>query len=81
MWQLIDVCHNTKTPLVSTETYGDIQGGKPDLTYAPAVHKLLDLIIDAAEEKEIPFQRSASSRVTGTDTDAFAYSNGGVPLH
>ncbi len=29
--------------------------------------------------KEIPFQRVASSRVTGTDTDAFAHSNGGVP--
>ena len=27
----------------------------------------------------IPFQRAASSRYTGTDTDAFAYSNGGVP--
>ncbi len=26
-----------------------------------------------------PFQRLASSRVTGTDTDAFAYSNGGIP--
>ena len=50
------------------------------MTYAPAVHQgLLDLIIDAAENKEIPFQREAASRVTGTDTDAFAYSNGGVP--
>ncbi|MBT8297895.1 MAG: M42 family peptidase, partial [Maribacter sp.] len=26
----------------------------------------------------IPFQRMAASRSTGTDTDAFAYSNGGV---
>ena len=31
-----------------------------------------------AEDNKIPFQRLASSRVTGTDTDAFAYSNGGV---
>ena len=38
-----------------------------------------ELIIDAAEKNNIPFQRAASSRVTGTDTDAFAYSNGGVP--
>ena len=30
------------------------------------------------ESKKIPFQRNASSRYTGTDTDAFAYSNGGV---
>jgi putative aminopeptidase FrvX len=78
---ITDVSHNTYTPLVSTEKHGDVKGGNgPDLTYAPAVHnKLLNLIIDAAKEKEIPFQRSASSRVTGTDTDAFAYSNGGVP--
>ena len=31
-----------------------------------------------AVENKIPFQRHATSRVTGTDTDAFAYSNGGV---
>ena len=42
-------------------------------------NKLLQLIIDTAEDKGIPFQREASSRRTGTDTDAFAYSNEGVP--
>lgn len=75
-----DVCHDTSTPLMNAKTQGDIRCGRgPSLTYAPAVHnKLLELIIDTAEEKEIPFQRQASSRVTGTDTDAFAYSNGGV---
>jgi putative aminopeptidase FrvX len=36
------------------------------------------LLIKAAEENNIPFQRQASSRSTGTDTDAFAYSNDGV---
>ena len=35
-------------------------------------------IIEIAVKKKIPFQRHASSRSTGTDTDAFAYSNGGV---
>jgi putative aminopeptidase FrvX len=60
---------------------GDIKGGAgPDLTVAPAVHNnLLRMIIETAREKGIPYQMSASSRVTGTDTDAFAYSNGGVP--
>ena len=38
-----------------------------------------ELIIDTAKTKEIPFQRAAASRATGTDTDAFAHSNGGVP--
>lgn len=76
-----DVSHDTNTPLMKKREQGNIKAGDgPDLTVAPAVHnKLLDLIIDTAEEKEIPYQRSASSRFTGTDTDAFAYSNGGVP--
>ncbi len=76
-----DVSHNTHTPLVSIEKHGDIKGGKgPDLTFAPAVHNnLLRLIREAAEANGIDYQLSASSRVTGTDTDAFAFSNGGVP--
>jgi putative aminopeptidase FrvX len=76
-----DVTHDTHTPLVNSKKHGDVKGGDgPSVTYAPAVHnKLLDLIIETAEAKEIPIQREASSRRTGTDTDAFAYSNGGVP--
>ena len=31
------------------------------------------------EKNKIPFQLNALSRFTGTDTDAFAYSNSGVP--
>ena len=48
--------------------------------YAPSVHHTIrELIVDAAKENNIPFQRAAASRATGTDTDAFAHSNGGVP--
>src|SRR5690606_10426841 len=69
-----DVCHDTTTPMINKKIEGEIQIGKgPVISYAPAVHnKLRDLIIDSAEESKIPFQRLASSRVTGTDTDAFA---------
>ena len=76
-----DVTHDTHTPLVSSKKLGDVKSGKgPSVTYAPAVHnKLLNLIIETAEAKEIPIQREAASRRTGTDTDAFAYSNGRVP--
>jgi putative aminopeptidase FrvX len=76
-----DVTHDTHTPLVSSKKHGDVKSGAgPSVTYAPAVHnKLLSLIISTAEEKGIPVQREAASRRTGTDTDAFAYSNGGVP--
>ncbi len=75
-----DVCHDSTTPMIEKKIEGDTKIGKgPVITYAPAVqNNLRELIINTAEEKKIPFQRLASSRVTGTDTDAFAYSNGGV---
>ncbi|WP_430612887.1 M42 family metallopeptidase [Flavobacterium sp. JP2137] len=75
-----DVCHDSSTPMVDKKIEGEIKIGRgPVITYAPAVQNhLRDLIIDTAESEKIPFQRLASSRVTGTDTDAFAYSNGGV---
>lgn len=76
-----DVTHDTGTPMIDKVVHGDVKSGKgPSMTVAPAVHnKLLRLIQDAANEHEIAFQRETSSRSTGTDTDAFAYSNMGVP--
>ncbi|RYM34676.1 M42 family peptidase [Brumimicrobium glaciale] len=78
---ITDVCHDTNTPMIDKKEQGDLKGGKgPVLTYGPAVqNNLLKLILKAAEEEKIPFQRLAASRATGTDTDAFAYSNDGVP--
>jgi len=78
---ITDVCHDTQTPMLKKIDQGDLKGGDgPVLTYGPAVHNnLLDLIIKSAEKNKIPFQRAAVSRATGTDTDAFAYSNSGVP--
>ncbi len=76
-----DVCHDTSTPMLNKIVQGDLKNGRgPVLTYGPAVqNNLLKLVIAAAEEAKIPFQRAAASRATGTDTDAFAYSNSGVP--
>ncbi|MBW3470428.1 M42 family metallopeptidase [Arthrospiribacter ruber] len=78
---ITDVCHDTTAPMYNKNVSGDQVAGKgPVLTYGAAVHKkLLDLIIASAKKNEIPFQRAAASRSTGTDTDAFAYSNEGVP--
>ncbi len=75
-----DVTHDTTTPMIDSKKEGLLEIGKgPVVAYAPAVQqKLRDLITDTAQAKNIPFQRSALSRATGTDTDAFAYSNGGV---
>ena len=75
-----DVCHDTQTPMINKIKQGDLFCGKgPVLTYGPAVqNNLLNLIIETANKNKIPFQRAAASRATGTDTDAFAYSTGGV---
>ncbi|MEM8893787.1 MAG: M42 family metallopeptidase [Bacteroidota bacterium] len=75
-----DVCHDTHSPLYDKKESGDQKSGKgPVLTYGPAVqNNLLKEIIAVADKKKIPFQRAAASRSTGTDTDAFAYSNEGV---
>jgi len=75
-----DVCHDTSTPMINQKVEGQTEIGKgPVISYAPAVqNNLRERIIKTAETKKIPFQRHASSRFTGTDTDAFAYSNGGV---
>ena len=75
-----DVTHDTGTPMINKIKQGDIKCGKgPVLYYGPAIqNNLLELIINAAEQNKIPFQRGAVSRATGTDTDAFAYTTGGV---
>lgn len=75
-----DVCHETTSPMYNKIESGYQKAGEgPVLTYGPAVHNnLLNMIIEVAEKNKIPFQRAAATRATGTDTDAFAYSNKGV---
>ncbi|MBL7943289.1 MAG: M28 family peptidase, partial [Flavobacteriales bacterium] len=75
-----DVCHDSQTPMMSKVANGDLACGKgPVLSYGPAVqNNLLRQVIDVARKNRIDIQRQAASRSTGTDTDAFAYSNAGV---
>lgn len=77
---ITDVCHDTQTPMMNKIVSGDLACGRgPVVSYGPAVqNNLLKLIIDTAQKEKIEFQRQAASRSTGTDTDAFAYSNDGV---
>ena len=76
-----DVTHDTFTPMIDKITHGEVRTGNgPSITTGPAVqNNLRKLIIETADAHKIPFQREAASRYTGTDTDAFAYSNMGVP--
>lgn len=77
---ITDVTHDTQSPMYNKKTSGDLKcNGGPVLTYGPAVqNNLLNMLISVAGKKKIPIQRSAASRSTGTDTDAFAYSGDGV---
>lgn len=76
-----DVTHDTQSPQYNKIKQGDIACKKgPVLTYAPAVqNRVRDMLMDVATQNQIPFQRLASSRYTGTDTDAFAYAGAGIP--
>lgn len=76
-----DVTHDTTTPMIDKKKEGEQKcGAGPVVYFAPTVHhKIRELIIETAKTKNIPYQRAASSRTTGTDTDAFAHANGGTP--
>jgi putative aminopeptidase FrvX len=78
---ITDVTNDTYTPMVNKMIEGDVACGKgPSLAYGPAVHnKLLNIVQDVAEKKNIPVQLRTVSRSTGTDTDSFAYANDGCP--
>ena len=75
-----DVTHDTTSPMYSKKDQGDIACGKgPTLTIGPAVHNnVLKMLEEVAEKNKIPYQRHATARSTGTDTDMFAYSAEGV---
>lgn len=77
---ITDVTHDTYSPMYNKNAQGDQKcGNGPVLTVGPAVHNnVLNMIIETAEKKKVPYQMAAASRSTGTDTDAFAYSNEGV---
>jgi len=78
---ITDVTHDTSTPMINKLIEGETACGKgPSLSFGPAVHnKLLTLVRNVAEQKNIPVQLRTVSRSTGTDTDSFAYSNDGCP--
>jgi putative aminopeptidase FrvX len=78
---ITDVAHDTTTPMIDKIAEGEFKcGSGPILTIGPAVHNnMLALIRTTADKNKIPYQMDAASRSTGTDTDAFAYANGGIP--
>jgi len=78
---VVDVCHDTTPPCYNESKEGvTVAGSGGVLTVAPAVHNnVLDFVRKKLDKKKIPYQMSASTNSTGTDTDAFAYSGKGIP--
>jgi putative aminopeptidase FrvX len=75
-----DVTHDTTTPGISRTKFGEMKSGDgPAVGLGPAVqNRLADLILAAASGNEIPHQVEVCGDNTGTDTEAFAYSNKGA---
>lgn len=78
---ITDVTHDTQSPLYNKIHQGDIACGKgPVISFAASVqNNVRKMLTKVAQEEKIPFQQSAHTASTGTDTDSFAYSGMGVP--
>ena len=78
---ITDVTHDTQSPHYSKIKNGDVACGKgPVIFTAPSVQSEVHaMLLKVAKKHKIPFQRSAVQYQTGTDTEAFAYSNAGIP--
>lgn len=76
----VDVTHATDHPEINKLKSGEILlGGGPVITRgANANPKVVELLMLAAYEEDIPYQVKANPRGTGTDANAMQLSRGGV---
>ncbi len=77
----LDVTHATDSPGLDKGRYGDVRLGKGAcLCFGPACHPNVNARLELlAGEKQIPLQREATGRTTGTNTDQIFRSRSGVP--
>jgi putative aminopeptidase FrvX len=78
---VVDVTHATDYPGAEKKHAGDHKlGGGLVLTRGSSVSPVVyDLLVECAEEREIPFTVHASPRDTGTDADAIFSALRGIP--
>lgn len=76
----IDPTHDTTIPNFDKKGHIPFKlGDGVVLTQAPGIHKNLNkLFIETAKENDIKFKLDIRERGTGTNSDSYTYSNGGV---
>ena len=76
-----DVTHATDTPGLSAAEHGQVEMGEgPSVTHGTSAHpRVVERLTGAADEADVPLQHEASSRRTGTDTDAIFRQRSGIP--
>ena len=78
---VLDVTHATDTPGIKKAQHGSVRlGDGPTVTHGTANHPhVVGRLMEVAAQEGIPLQHEASSRCTGTDTDAIFISQAGIP--
>jgi putative aminopeptidase FrvX len=78
---VVDVCHDTTAPCYNEKKEGKtIFGEGGVLTIATPVHNnLLNMWRECLDKDDIKYQMSVGNGGTGTDTDSYAFANGGIP--
>ena len=78
---VLDVTHATDSPGISQSRHGNVKlGGGPSVTHGSSNHpKVVERLLEVAEQESIPVQHEAASRSTGTDTDAIFTTHSGIP--
>lgn len=76
-----DVTHATDTPGLNPAKHGRVQMSEgPSVTHGTSVHpRVVQRLMEAADAEGIALQHEASSRRTGTDTDAIFRQRSGIP--
>ena len=75
-----DVTHSTDYPDSDKRKIGDIRLGRgPVISRGPNINpRVFDLLVQAAEDKGLPYQIEAANRGTGTDANAMQLSRAGM---
>jgi len=76
----VDVTHATDCPTIEKKEEGDVRLGKGPVIYrGPNMNpKVVQRLIQAAEQHQIPYQMGASGRASPTDANSIQINKAGV---